>query len=124
MGDPDSCIREIKSIDEELKRLSIKSKMLRNQKKEKQKILYQYMLKHKLQEYKGVKITKVKPLPKRKTEKQKKAESIEMFRKAGIPNPEKFYLEYKNKMKNKTDEEKAQFITNRAKNDYNPSLGF
>lgn len=127
MSNPESYVREINSIDQELKRMNTKTKKLRNQKKAKEKLLYQYMVKNKLEVYQGIKISSIQPKIKRKTEKEKRAESIEMFRKAGIPNPEQFYEEYKKQMRAKKEEAKmgstAQ-TTPKNKNGYDPFLGF
>lgn len=128
MSNPESYVREINSIDQELKRINAKAKKLRNQKKAKEKLLYQYMVRNKLDTYQGIKLSSIQPKTKRKTEKQKRAESIELFRKAGIPNPEQFYEEYKKQMKAKEEENKLGVVktvsTPKNKNGYDPFLGF
>jgi len=129
MSNPDAYIREIDSVDKELKRMNIKIKQLRAQKKAKQELLYKYMVKNKIEKYKNKTISSVRPkeCTHRKTEAQKKEESIKIFRDAGIENPEEFYLEYKEKLKNKPDKERTieSFIQKKKKESaYDPFLGF
>ena len=133
MSNPDAYIREINSLDQEIKRLNARLKILRNQKKDKQKLLYKYMIKNKLESYGGKTIASIRPRDTihRKTEKQKKQEAIILLREAGIEDPESFYNEFKEKLKSKPDEKIESFISSsstkpKSKNekDYDPFLGF
>ena len=73
MSKPDSYIREMDSIDQELKRTNARLKILRNQKREKQTLLYKYIIKNKLDTYRGKSLASVRPREhyQRKTEAQK-----------------------------------------------------
>lgn len=132
MSNPDAYVREINSIDQELKRTNTRLKALRKQKKDKQVLLYKYMIKNNLDSYKGKTLASVRPRDhyNRKTETQKKQESIILFRDAGIENPEEFYVEYKEKLKGKPTEgeEKETPVEKKSKkkkeNEYDPFLGF
>lgn len=130
MSNPDAYIREINSLDQEIKRLNARLKLLRTQKKDKQKLLYKYMIKNKLESYGGKTLSSIRPRDAvhRKTEKQKKQEAIILFREAGIDNPEEFYKEFKEKLKSKPDEKIESFISTssvkKEKNSYDPYLGF
>lgn len=133
MSNPDSYIREIDSIDQELKRTNARLKILRNQKREKQTLLYKYMIKNKLDTYRGKSLASVRPREhyQRKTEAQKKQESIMLFREAGIDNPEEFYQEYKEKLKSKDPSNENLGVLGstpkkkkKTENEYDPILGF
>lgn len=132
----DSYLREINSIDAEIKRLNSVIKALRVQKRKAQDNLYFYMSRHKLESIsdknKSISIEKFappKPRVKSKPKKERKVEAIELFREAGIPNPEEFFeqLEATQKsVKNDNDEDGEVIKTKKkgGKNDYDDSLGF
>lgn len=136
MSNPDAYVREINSIDQELKRTNARLKILRKQKRDKQALLYKYMIKNNLDSYKGKTLSSVRPRDHytRKSETQKKQESIVLFREAGIENPEEFYLEYKERLKGKPNEEEEgsgaskknvkRTSKKKDKNEYDPYLGF
>ena len=65
MNYPEACVREIKSIDEALKRLNDHVKKLREKKKTTQQHLYDWMVSRQLDEYEGYKAEKIAPKPKK-----------------------------------------------------------
>ena len=97
----DSYFRERQSIDAEIKRMNDRLKQLRQQKKEAETNMYKYMEANNMKNYKGIKIEKIKPkVPiKRKPEKDKKKDAVDLFRGAGLPQPENFYEEFKKTQK-------------------------
>lgn len=133
----ESYLREISSIDIELKRLSALSKSLREQKRRAQNNLHQYMVSHGLEKVgdgkNAITIKKcAPPQPRRKVKpkKERKADAIELFRDVGIPNPEEFYEQWESTQKstqNPNDEEDggAQRPKSKGKkDDFDDALGF
>lgn len=97
-----SYVREIESLDKEIKRLNAVLKGLREQKKRRQSDLYEYMVAN--NKDKVGKITKKRIEPKeakppRKQACQKKAEAIVLFEQAGIPNPQDFWQRFQSTQK-------------------------
>lgn len=94
----DSYVREIESIKDELKRLTLKAKLLRDQKKKAEDNLYLAMDKLGLEEFKSIKRDKIKPKirQKRKSSKVVTSETLDMLRLAGIADYENFYNKLKN----------------------------
>lgn len=86
-----SYINEIKSIDKELKRISVHTSNLRIRKKEIEQNLYNYMKDHNINELEGVKITKLCSKKIRKKPSEKKRDALALFREVGIPNPDEFW---------------------------------
>ena len=97
MSRADSYIREIQSLDGEIKRLNSHLKKLREQKKKAQGHLYSYMKRRNLEKCGKYTIKSVTPRPSkpRKPESAKKADAIELFRQVGIPDPAAFFVEFK-----------------------------
>jgi len=97
MSNPEAYVREIKSLNDEFKRSNDRLKSLREQRKFKQTLLYKYMVEHNLEKYEGITINSIRPRDpiKRKPEAIKRKDAIELFRQAGINNPEDFYAEFK-----------------------------
>ena len=97
----DSYVREINSLDAEIKRLNAHVKRLREQKRQAQTNLHGYMVSHGLEKVgegkNAITISKCappKPRRKPKPKKERVAEAIELFRDAGIPNPDEFYAQF------------------------------
>jgi len=90
-----SYINEIKSIDKEIKRLSIHTSNLKKRKKEVEQNLHNYMKSHNINELEGVKISKLdtKKAPRKKPS-EKKRDALALFREVGIPNPDEFWNEF------------------------------
>ena len=97
MSDPAGYIRQIKSIDDTLKRLNAETKSLRKQKKVSQERLYSWMIKRNVEEYEGFKIEKLAPKPKarRKKEKDKREDALRLFGEVGINDPDAFWESFK-----------------------------
>lgn len=93
---PNGYIAEINSISVELKRLELKTKQLREQKRVAQGRLYDYMYQNDLKEYGGITAKSIAPKPKKntKTKEEKKDDAIALLRENGIPNPDSFYEEF------------------------------
>lgn len=86
-------VRQIKDIDEALKRLNAQTKQLRAQKLTAKTRLYEWMKKREYDEYEGYKLAKIAPKPKipRKKAKDKKADALRLFAEAGANDPEELY---------------------------------
>ena len=97
MSNPDAYVREIGSLDTELKRLSVRVKALRCQKKEKQVLLCIYMERNSLEKYGGLTLKSVtaRQSRPRKPAAAKKDDAMELFRDAGIDNPSEFWDNFK-----------------------------
>jgi hypothetical protein len=99
-----SYVREINSIDRELKRINAHAKSLRAQKTSAMVGLHHYMVNHNLEKVGTGKNTitlkkcesHLPNRPKRnaKPKAQKKADAIMLFREVGIPDPDTFYHEF------------------------------
>ena len=89
MTDPGAYIKEIESINRELKRLGDLSKRLREQKKLAQHRLYNYMERRGMCEYGGIKRSSIAPKPslKRKTQREKMESAMDLFRREGVVDP-------------------------------------
>lgn len=134
MSNPDAYVREINSLNAEIKRLNAHLKQLREQRKVVQNHLYSHMTKHHLDKYEGHTIKSVTPrqTKPRKPESAKKADAIELFRQAGISDPENFFDEFKATQKYGEDEEpppkeekpKRTRKGKKSDKDYDPFLGF
>ena len=96
-----SYVNEIRSIDRELKILNARAKNLRLQKKASQGHLYKYMKTRNLEEFENIKIKSVAPKqPKpRKPLKARMTDAIDLFRDAGIPDPDGFWQEFQTTQK-------------------------
>lgn len=95
----DSYVREIKSIDEEIKRVNAHLKRLREQKNQAKSRLYTYMKKSNTVKCQNISIKSVAPRVKKvrvpkKTEAQKRKDAILFFEKVGVPDPKDFYEEF------------------------------
>ena len=105
-------IRQIKSIDEAIKRLNSQLKDLRKQKAISQTRLYEYMRRNNMEETGGVKLKKITPKPKmmRKKEKEKKEDAVHYFESLGLNDPEGTWdrLRELNKPKPFSNEEKKK----------------
>lgn len=116
-----SYIKEINSIDAELKRISNRSKNLRAQKTRAMVGLHTYMRSHNLEKVGEGKNTITlkkcesylpnRPKKKAKPKSRKREDAIKLFRTAGIPNPEKFYSDFEETQKI----EELQSINNNKK---------
>jgi hypothetical protein len=132
----DSYIREINSLDAEIKRSNDRTKALRTQRQNAKNNLYNYMVRHKLEQVTyGTTTLKIeqcappKPRSKVKPKKLRTAEAIELFRTVGIPNPEGFYSEFEATQKSKKSEEDDNENPRNSKkkskkSDYDDILGF
>lgn len=130
----DSYIREMNSLDAEIKRSNTRTKSLREQRQRAKTNLYNYMVRHKLEQVSyGDKIIKIeqcsppKPRAKVKPKKLRTAEAIDLFRSAGIPDPEGFYTEFESTQKVKKEdsgEEGRPSKKKGKKTDFDDILGF
>lgn len=98
---------ELNTIDAELKRINEHAKNLRLQRTRVLGALYRYMCSNNLEKVsygkRDISIKQCAPREKRiaaKPKKEKKRDAIELFRDMGIPNPEKFYIEFEGTQKN------------------------
>jgi hypothetical protein len=117
---PDAYIKEIRSIDNEIKRLATHTKGLREQRAKNMNSLYIYMSNNKIDkigEGKGaITIKQCGPRDnkkKMKPKKQRREDSIEKLRERGIPDPESFYEEYE-RSKYREPREKDSNFTNHS----------
>ena len=96
-------VREISSLNAEIKRLNTRKRDLMDQKKRAQQILYNYMNDNNLEEYKGIKVKRIEPKPKRQRAsiKHKRDTAIDMLFRAGIPDPQGFWSNYEDAVKPK-----------------------
>lgn len=96
MTTPAGYLRQIKELDQALKRYNLKTKELREKKKLAQHRLYKYMARRELDEYEGIRISSIAPKEKkiRKKAKDKKQDAIRLFAEAGIPDPVSFWDDF------------------------------
>lgn len=101
MSNPNAYVQEINSLKAEIKRLNMYIKGLREQKKQKEGYLYNYMKKHQITKFEGITIKSITPRTpiKRKSESQKRQDAIDLFKMTGIPNPEEFWKQFKGTQK-------------------------
>lgn len=102
-------LKEINSIDNELRRLNTRSKTLRSQKMRAMTGLYTYMKSHNLEKVgegkSAITIEKCKSQSihrtkrKAKPKARKREDAIGLFRNIGIPDPETFYSEFEKTQK-------------------------
>lgn len=136
---PESYLIEINNIDVELKRINQHAKNLRAQKAKTMNGLHQYMVSHNLEQVtdgkKTISLNKFEPKKKAKSKpkKQKRNDTLQLFRDVGIPNPEQFYeeLETIQKIVPKENEQDDNDIfksqktkRNKKKDSIDPFLGF
>lgn len=103
----------LKNMNAEIKRLNTQLKIMREEKKKTEERLYNWMTKRGIDDYCGFKRDRIKPkektILKRKPKKQKIEDALKLFRDAGIPDPEEFYMQYQGTQKaippNEEDEE-------------------
>jgi len=88
-----SYVREIASIDRELKRLRAHIKELTQQRAKAQEHLYAHMTRNRLEEVEGIRVEKVTPKVKvqRKSAKEKKQAALQLFMEVGINDPDTFW---------------------------------
>jgi len=94
MFNPDSCVREIRSVEKELKRLGKQVKDLREQKKKAESRLLEYMKRNSIASYSGLhkELLEKKFLIKTyKKANEKREEAFRLFMETGIPDPENFW---------------------------------
>lgn len=86
-------VKEIRGLDSSIKKLNSEKNKLQARKKELEGYLYEYMRSRNLEEVDGITIKKVKPKPPtiKKKAKEKKEETLELYRNIGIPDPDEFY---------------------------------
>lgn len=136
----ESYLREINTIDSELKRINAHSKNLREQKSRVMSGLHNYMKTNNLEkvttnEGKNITINQCKPKEKKprglvsKTKNQRRLAAIELFKDAGIPNPSQFYQDFESTQKIMKEDKPTQQKGNgkkgkRNNNDYDDMLGF
>lgn len=133
----DSYLREIHTLDIEIKRVNDRAKALRTQKQTAKTHLYNYMKRHNLQQVQdGTKVITInqclppKARAKAKPKKARVQEAIELFRMAGIPNPDSFYEEFEATQKAKRDADGQDTVNGEPrkkrgkKDDFDDVLGF
>lgn len=134
MSNPDAYVREISSLDDEIKRLNGKLRTLREQKKTKQDLLYKYMMKNRIEKYSGITAKSIRPREQRprKPESQKKSDAIDLFTQIGVENPEELYKEFKLTQKYQTADDIPEKGSHESRpktkkkrdEEYDPFLGF
>lgn len=84
---------EINSIKTEIDRLTKHIKVLRVRKKKSEMLLAKQMRQQNITEIEGIKLKSIEPKPrtKLKPKKQRRVESIQLFRDTGVPDPEGFW---------------------------------
>lgn len=96
-------VKELKALKDEMKRLTNEKKNLQIEKTATERRLYEWMCRLQLDEYEGYKKEKLKPKEKpiilRKKKKEKVEDAMKLFRDAGIPDPESFWLEFQSTQK-------------------------
>lgn len=91
---------QLERVNDEIKRRMVKIKELRSRQRELKQRLYDYMTKHKLDEFHGVTLKSVTPSNvKRKPKAEKRADAMKLFRQVGITDPEMFMAEYERTQK-------------------------
>lgn len=107
MTDPDSYIRNLKEIGDSIKRHNSQLKILRDKKKATEQRLYTYMTKNNLEEYGGIKASKIAPKEKKLVKKkaEKKNDAIALFTEVGITDAETFWEAFQDTQKPKPREE-------------------
>ncbi len=92
-GDMDSYARNLKNIEESIKRHNAQLKDLRVKKIAAEERLRNIMQRRGVNEYEGYKLDKLGPKPKKSVKKkaEKKADAVKLFREANIDNPELFW---------------------------------
>lgn len=123
---PDSYVKEIQSIKEELKRINSHAKKLREQKKAAEKRLYQYMKNNDLPKYEGITIKSITPkeAKPRKPAKAKKSDAINLFYQIGVPDPESFWDEFQQTQRYEEGESPPPKPKKKTKKEYDPFLGY
>jgi len=99
---------ELRTTERELKIVNAKANGLRKKKKELQRKLYDYMVRHKVSEIEGYNIEKIAPpapKPKPKKPSEKKKDAIDYFKQLGIRNPEACYNEFLSTQKSQEEDE-------------------
>lgn len=96
-------IVQVKSADKALKDATARMKKLREQREQANARLYAWMVRNHLEEYEGIKISKVKPKQKRPRKKlaQKRQETIMVLTTMGVENPEHAWEKIQEVVKNK-----------------------
>lgn len=129
----ESYLKEIHSIDAEIKRLNAHIKILRDQKRRTQSNLHRYMTSHELEKVgegkESITLAKCappKPRRKAKPKKNKRCDAIDLFREAGIPNPDEFYKQFESTQKSSQDvsEDSSRSSSKNQKGDIDDMLGF
>ena len=93
---------EIEKLNNEIKRLNLRLQELRQRKKQQEKYLYESMKtwgEHKVGNYTLASLERKanpKPMKRRKGEKAKRKDAVLLFRQIGIPDPEKFWVDFEN----------------------------
>lgn len=131
MAFPTSYVKEIESLKKEIKRLNSHLKSLRQQRKQSEKHLYNYMVANNLESYEGITAKSIKPKAiQRKPLSQKKSDAIKLFRDSGIEDAEKFWDEfqatqrYNNENTENIESEPRKSRPKKKKDDFDPLLGF
>jgi len=101
MSTQDGYVRQIKSIDEALKRLNDQTRTLRKQRQFAKEHLYEWMKARNLDEYQGYNINKIAPKPKiiRKKPKEKKEDALRLFTTIGVDDPEELWIAFQRTQK-------------------------
>lgn len=98
-----SCYKnEIDSLDKEIKRMNAHLKKLREQKREAQRHLCDYMERHQLEKFDNITLKSIQPKERRKAKpkSQRKQEAIDLFYQIGIPDPQGFWNEFQTTQRN------------------------
>jgi hypothetical protein len=100
-------LRQIKDIDDALKRANKQVKTLRDKKKDVMNKMYTWMNNKGIESYGDVTVQKLAPRPraKRKPAKQKRTDAINLLQTIGVDDPEAFLEEFEKTQKYIPDED-------------------
>lgn len=101
ISSPDYHVEQIRKLNEELKRLSARTRLLREEKRKHERYIYNHLVKTGGQEYKGFKRARMEPKPKvkRTPKKVKDARAYDLCLRTGIPDPKGFMEQLKQAQK-------------------------
>lgn len=101
MSAAEGYVRQIKSLDDALRRHNEQTKIIRVQRTKAKERLYKWMKSNNQDEYQGYKIDKLAPRPKvpRKKTKEKKEDALRLFSTIGVDDPEELWIAFQRTQK-------------------------
>jgi hypothetical protein len=96
MNRAESYVKQIESINAELKRLNARRRILLQQKREQEQYLYKHMKSNNIEKYKGYTQDKIAPKDKvkRKPRKEQEKDGVKYFEEHGFTDPKRAYDEF------------------------------